>query len=266
MLYQVAKLSIECGANVAPALAGLQTLSRAVSGVGGFIGNIASTALGVLGGEALFAAARAGVDAFAGGVIGMNATLETSQLAFTTLLHSSDAARQMLTELVTFAQQTPFDLSGVLQGSKQLLAVGFSAQSVIPWLTTLGNVSSALSLGQAGIPDLTRIIGQFHTSGRVLQRELNELQLRGVNTGAVFEVMAGQTGKTVAQLKEMQKAGKLPADLFLRAFQTWADTNFPNLMAQQAKTFVGLWENVGDTLRAAGARIGGPLFQMLKDL
>jgi hypothetical protein len=38
----------------------------------------------------------------------------------------------MIGQLQTFAQTTPFELSGVEQTTQRLLAIGFSAKSILP--------------------------------------------------------------------------------------------------------------------------------------
>lgn len=48
----------------------------------------------------------------------------------------------MLEDLSDFAAKTPFELPEVRQNAKQLLAMGVSAENVIPTLKALGDVAS----------------------------------------------------------------------------------------------------------------------------
>jgi hypothetical protein len=48
----------------------------------------------------------------------------------------------MLSELSEFAKKTPFELVGIRQNAKQLLAMGIASKDIIPTLKALGDVSS----------------------------------------------------------------------------------------------------------------------------
>jgi phage tail tape-measure protein len=94
------------------------------------------------------------------------ASLEQVKVAFTTLLHSASAANTMVANLQKFAQTTPFELAGVEQSTQKLLAFGFSAKSIIPTLTAVGNAASGLNLGQAGMDEIILALGQTKKKGR----------------------------------------------------------------------------------------------------
>ena len=101
-----------------------------------FSGNAIKISDSVLTGITGLSAALAGL-----GVIAVRsaAQMEQTEKAFTTLLKSADLAKDFLAELERFAAATPFELPGLLNASKRLLAFGFSAQQVIPILTAIGD-------------------------------------------------------------------------------------------------------------------------------
>ena len=78
-----------------------------------------------------------------------------------------DMAKDFLAELERFAAATPFELPGLLNASKRLLAFGFSAQQVIPILTAIGDSAAALGMGEDGINRLTTAIGQIQAKAKV---------------------------------------------------------------------------------------------------
>lgn len=61
--------------------------------------------------------------------------MEQLEIAFTTMLGNAEQAKTMLSDLQDFAQVTPFDLESVTNGSRRLLAMGFSAEQIIPVMT-----------------------------------------------------------------------------------------------------------------------------------
>jgi putative viral A-type inclusion protein len=58
------------------------------------------------------------------------------------MLGGAEAAKKMLQDLSDFAANTPFELTGVRQTAKQLLAYGIEAHKIIPTLKALGDVSA----------------------------------------------------------------------------------------------------------------------------
>jgi len=66
---------------------------------------------------------------------------EQTKVAFTTMLGGGEAgakrATVMLKELADFAKRTPFELVGLQNQTSQLMAMGFSAEEVLPMLKDL---------------------------------------------------------------------------------------------------------------------------------
>ena len=68
------------------------------------------------------------------------------EVAFETMLGSEVKAATLMNQLTETAAHTPFDLKGIADGAKQLLAYGFAAEDVNDTLVMLGNVASGLSI------------------------------------------------------------------------------------------------------------------------
>ena len=264
-MISAASLRVTVGSDVRDAIAGLGRVDRAVSDTAGAfrqgVGAAVGFAAGVLGLNGLGSVA----DGLNAAIFGMNNTLQGAGISFTTMLKSGERAGVMLDTIKEFAKTTPFDLPQVLAGAKNLLAYGFSAEQVIPLLRDMGNVSAGLDLGAEGISRITRALGQMRAKGRVTQEDLNQLQEVGINTNAVFAMMAKNMGKTVPQLKKMQEAGKLDSGAFLVAFQQFSQANFGGLMDAQSRTLVGAMSNIRDALGQTGADAFLPFFQLVQD-
>lgn len=52
----------------------------------------------------------------------------------------------MLRDLSNFAKKTPFELTGIRDTAKQLMAMGVSADDMIPTMKALGDVSAGLNV------------------------------------------------------------------------------------------------------------------------
>ena len=121
----VASLQVVIGANtkgLQREIANVQKTIRQKLG-----GNAIEISQDMIAGVAGLGAALAGLGAIS---VRSAAQMEQTEKAFTTLLKSADLAKDFLAELERFAAATPFELPGLLNASKRLLAFGFSAQQV----------------------------------------------------------------------------------------------------------------------------------------
>lgn len=67
-------------------------------------------------------------------------------------------------DLSDFAKKTPFELTGIRQNAKQLLAMGISSEDLIPTLKALGDVSAGLSVP---LDRLALAYGQVMAKGKL---------------------------------------------------------------------------------------------------
>src|SRR3954451_21208535 len=101
------------------------TMSSRVGGaMSGLTGRFASFGGIAVRGIGLAAGAMGGL-AIAGAAMGVKtaASMEQAQIGFETLLGSGAKAQTFLTDLQTFAAQTPFELPGLIDSSRLLLGV-----------------------------------------------------------------------------------------------------------------------------------------------
>lgn len=79
-------------------------------------------------------------------VMEMRGQFQQLEIAFNTMLQSEEKATMLMSQLVETAAKTPFDLQGVAQGAKQLLAYGIAADEVNETITRLGDIAAGLSI------------------------------------------------------------------------------------------------------------------------
>lgn len=170
---------------------------------------------------------------------------ETTEISFTTMLGSSEAALDMMEELADFAAHTPFELSGLQTATRQLLAYGFTAEDVIPMLTAVGDATAALGTGQAGIESVTRALGQMQTRGKVSAEEM--LQLTEAGTPA-WEYLARAIGTDTAGAMDAVTKGAVTASEGIDAIVSGMENDFGGMMEEQSKTVEGLFSNLSDAI------------------
>ena len=88
--------------------------------------------------------------AFGGAALQAAGKMEQAEVAFRTLYKSADVAKTKLEEIKKFAASTPFQFPELVAAARQMAALGFSADELIPVLTKIGNASSSLALGADG--------------------------------------------------------------------------------------------------------------------
>lgn len=164
------------------------------------------------------------------------------EIAFGTMLNSGAKAEKLIGQLADTAAKTPFDLQGVTQGAKQLLAYGVKAEEVNDKLLMLGDIASGLSLP---LTDLVYLYGTTMTQGRVYARDMLQFMGRGI---PLAEELAKQFGVTKAKVGELVTAGKVGAKEFEQAMQSMRTTRFNNLMEEQSKSLTGQISNLQDAL------------------
>ena len=190
------------------------------------------------------------------------ADFEQTQVAFTTMLGSAEAAQELLKELADFGKRTPFTLTDVEKNAKLLLAMGIEVDKLLPTLKSLGDVSAGLSV------PLERIalnFGQVKTQGKLTGRELRDFNIAGV---PLIQEIAKNLGLTEQAIKEMVSAGEIGFDIVEEAFRTMSSEGgkFEDLMTKQAETVSGKFSNLQDTFELMQREIGAALIPIVAEL
>lgn len=190
-------------------------------------------------------------------------TLETTTIAFTTMLGSAEAATQHLRELQAFALKTPFQFEELIAASQRMQALGFNAAQVVPILTDVGNAVAAAGGGSERLDRVVLAISQIQSKGRLATQEINQLAEAGINS---YKMLEAQLGKSRAELVKMVEQGQISSAVFLEAFQKFSQQNFGGLMEQQSKTFAGAMSNIKDALLQTSNTAFAPLYKRLSEL
>lgn len=174
------------------------------------------------------------------------------EVSFETMLGSEEKSAKLMNELVNTAAHTPFDLKGIADGAKQLLAYGFAAEDVNDTLVMLGNVAAGLSIP---LNDIVYLYGTTMTQGRVFTQDMRQFMGRGI---PLADELATMLGKDKNEIDKMVTAGKIGFDEVAKAMgnMTGEGGKFYNLMDKQSKTINGLVSNLGDAIDTMMNEIG----------
>ena len=161
--------------------------------------------IGIAAGAAFAYLAKTGVDAAM--------TMESITAQFTVMAGSADRAASLIKGIEDFAAHTPFTKLGLSEAGKTLMAFGIDAEKVVPTLKMLGDVAGA---DQNRLNSLALVFGQIHSTGKLMGQDLLQLISQGFNP---LTVMAQESGKSVAELKDLMAQGAISADDVTRALQ-----------------------------------------------
>lgn len=166
------------------------------------------------------------------------------EVAFNTMLGSADKADALMAQLVRTAAITPFDLEGVAQGAKQLLAYGMEAENVNETLTRLGDIAAGLSMP---LNDLVYLYGTTMAQGRLYTQDLNQFTGRGI---PMIQELAKVFGVAESQVKDLVEAGKVGFPEVQKVIEnlTGEGSKFGGLMEEQSKTVTGQIRNIEDAI------------------
>lgn len=174
------------------------------------------------------------------------------EVAFKTMLGSEEKATELMSQLVRTAAITPFDLQGVANGAKQLLAYGVSADEVNQRLIQLGDIAAGLSIP---LNDLVYLYGTTLTQGRMFTQDLRQFQGRGI---PIADELAKQFGVAKDKVGELVTAGKVGSKEFIAAIDamTGPGSKFGGLMEAQSATISGQISNIEDAIDTMLNEIG----------
>jgi tape measure domain-containing protein len=192
-----------------------------------------------------------------GAAVKLAAQWEQTEIAFTTMLGSSEKAKTFLRDLDKFAARTPFELPGLIDASRKLLAFGFEAESIIPVMTSVGDAVAALGGGRETIDRVTRALGQMSAKGVIASQEMT-LQLAEAGIPA-WRYLAEAIGVDIPTAMKMVERRMVPASIGIQAILQGMTKDFGGSMEKQSKTMIGVWSTAKDETRTLARGFGAYL-------
>ncbi len=227
---------------------GLEPLQNMLSSTLKFGALAATGAIAAVGAMAL----KTGMD--------FNRLREQSTIAFTTMLGSGEKAESFLKDLQAFAAKTPFEFPELVKSSQRLLAMGFSAESVLPTLTSIGDAVAAMGGSGEMVGRLTTAIGQIKAKGKASAEEMLQLTEAGI---PAWEMLAQKVGKSVSETMDAVSDGQIDAATTIDALISGINGRFGGMMEKQSHTFAGLWSTIKDTFTQISGGVLRPFFEMV---
>ncbi|MFD0675281.1 MULTISPECIES: tape measure protein [unclassified Paenibacillus] len=243
------------------------TAGSALTSVGSKV-VMTGTAIASMGAAAVVAAA--GFAAFAGSksALKLAGDAEMASIAYETMLGSAEKSQKFLADLKKYAADSPFDLAGLRDSSRQMLGFGFASERVIPMLRNFSDASAGLGLGSDGIQRMTLAIGQMQAKGKVQGGEILQLAEMGI---PAVQILADKMKITQDAVLDLTSKGLVPADKAIRVILDGLEKRYGGLSDKQSKTLTGMYNKLQDTfdndlLKRWGDGIGSALYPRFQQL
>jgi tape measure protein len=237
--------------------------------------NIVESAILSLGGVAqqtvnVMLAVGAGLGAISYGAIKTSAQMEVLESSFRNLIGSAEDANKVLADINTFALNSPFITPQLVEAAVELSAFGRATEEILPDLKMLGDISRGDS---QKFNEMVMIYGKIIESGRLYQRDINQLARRGVPVYLELAKMLGLVAdnakkvpkEVVTNLRTMVQHGQIDSGMIENIFQkiTSPGGQFHGQMEARMKTLSGMWSNVREQSFLAMREIGDALVEGL---
>lgn len=199
---------------------------------------------------------------FLGWGVRLAAEGEQAEAGFRVFLGSAEKAKELLGEIRQFALESPLNSDALQSSANLLLGYGVAAESVIPTLKQIGDIS-------AGNADKFRLlslaVAQVISKGRLQGGELRQLTESGFNP---LKIMAEQTGLSMGELTKKMEDGKVSSAMFLESLRlaTSEGGKFFGMINAQTETLSGRWQNLKESAAVLAREVGEGLAPSLMKL
>lgn len=240
----------------------LNAAGGAVRGFSGYLEGLASK-LTSLPSLMAGAAAVAGSLGMAFKAIKLSADMESTEVAFSTLMGSSEKARALMADLNREAASTPFQFEELAQASRKLLAVS-GEKNLISDMRMIGDLAAA---SQKPIGDLASMYAKIKGGDIVQAEDLNMIgdALGGKALEEFAKVLGVDSIRAVRQLGSEGKITGADLEKVFRNLTSEGGMAF-NAMAAQSATTNGLLSTLKDNINAILRTIGTPLNDAIRPL
>lgn len=206
------------------------------------------------------AAAAAGMAALGVASVKLASDMQSSRKAFTHLMGDAQQAEKFLADLASFAADTPFELPGIVNASKRLLAFGFAAQDIIPIMAAVGDAVSLMGGGQEAIDGVIRSIGQIQAKGKLSAEEINQLAERNINA---WKYVAEELGVSVPEAMKLTEKGAVDSTTAINGIIRGMQREFKGGMEGLSKEIPGLLSTIKDNARSVMTEVGDSITKAL---
>ncbi|WP_417940363.1 tape measure protein [Flavobacterium sp. RS13.1] len=195
-------------------------------------------------------------------VFNMGVEMEQTNIKFEVLLGSVQKARDMLGQLNSYADATPYSNEGIIKGAETMLGFGIAQEKVMGNMRMLGDIGMG---NQEKLNGLSLVYSQIMATGRLMGQDLNQLINQGFNP---LQIISENTGISMGDLKNKMEQGAITAGMIEESFRlaTSEGGRYHNMAKNMAESAGGKWNTMMGTFKNVVSRIGMAFAEWIKPL
>jgi len=203
-----------------------------------------------------------GVVAGTKALFNMGVEMEQTNIKFEVLLGSVQKARDMLGQLNSYADATPYSNEGIIKGAETMLGFGIAQEKVMGNMKMLGDVAMG---NQERLSSLSLSFSQVMATGRLMGQDLNQMIGQGFNP---LQIISENTGISMGKLKDKMEQGAISASMVEEAFRlsTSEGGRYHNMAKNMAESAGGKWTTMTGTFVQVVSRVGMAFAEWIKPL
>jgi len=151
-------------------------------------------------------------------------------------------ADEMLESLTRMALQSPFERKPILDVMKQGQAFGFTAKESLKATEAFIKFATVTGRNEGHITRLGYAMGQMKSQGKVMTRQLRQMNMAGMGMNQMAEAM----GMSTEEFTSAVSKGKIPFEEFNQNLMAMVDTKYTPAYQQINESFFGLQNAIKD--------------------
>ncbi len=185
------------------------------------------------------------------------ADMETLNIQFEVMLGSAKEAQKVMKRLIDFTARTPFQLQGVANATRILLAFGFQSKKLMPTMKMLGDVAGGTG---KDFGELALIYGQIRAAGRLMGQDYLQLAAIGINLQEMFQEQFGAAFDFRKQMERGNISFKMVEAMFNK--MTMAGGRYHGMTERLSQSTHGLFSTLKDNLIFALIELGEQIIKV----
>lgn len=189
---------------------------------------------------------RALVDTFKVGV-----QMQSLNLQMEAFAGGANQAEMAMSKFQSIAAKTPLDVMQVAEAGKIMMAFGVETDLAAEATERLA-ITAAATGGDLNM--MARNLGQVKAQGRAYTRDLTQFAMQGI---PIWEELSEVTGKSVAELKDLAREGKVGMQATMQALRnmTKEGSAFAQVAERMQETFAGKFALIQSEFQVMAGKI-----------
>lgn len=234
----------------------LTNLAKQLQDIGGTLENVGSKVEKI---GQKFMALTGAITGLAGAGIAYNAELEKQTTLFTTLTGSAEKADEILSKIKENAKSSPFDVQSLISANQYLMATGIEGDKSMDIINALGDAVSATGGGNSELLRMAQNLQQIQNVGKASAMDIRQFAMAGID---IWGIMSDYTGKTVAQLQEMDVTFEMISGALLNASDEGG--KYFGAMSAQSQTLNGKISKLKSSIQELLGQLTETLMPVIK--